>query len=118
MKRRRLLSIAAWLCLAPCGCTTVAQVGLVAPKAFNPEAINWRRATRSVSFGTSSNRLVYVFDRPPQASIQEAVDEALAKTGADFMTNIHIKQTWWTAVLFGKRTITVKGIVWTLPKDG
>jgi hypothetical protein len=75
-------------------------------------------AERVFSSGSSSHLVMFNYDIEPLATIQEAMDEAIRKVGGDFMTNASIKQTDSGIIfLVGKRTITVEGQVYRLPKE-
>ncbi|MFN4894385.1 MAG: hypothetical protein ACK5GN_14075 [Pseudomonadota bacterium] len=101
------------------GCShQIGTLGLASNKYVMPGEYRIEDAERVFSSGSSSHLVMFNYDIEPLATIQEAMDEAIRKVGGDFMTNASIKQTDSGIIfLVGKRTITVEGQVYRLPKE-
>jgi hypothetical protein len=101
------------------GCSqSVGTIGLASNKYFVPAKYDLKNAQRVYSSGTSSHVVMFNFDIEPMASIQQAMNDAIKKVDGDFMTDARVTETESGVIfLVGKRTITVEGQVYKLPKE-
>ncbi|MBZ0166757.1 MAG: hypothetical protein K8I00_08105, partial [Candidatus Omnitrophica bacterium] len=65
--------------------------------------------TKYVEGEDSTFMLLFIPLGLPQ--LEDAVDDALNKGNGDLMTDVVVHDKSWTAILFGKLTISVKGTV-------
>ena len=100
------------------GCTrTVGTFSVASEKYIAPGSVDYSKAEKIYSNGTSSHWTFYIWDILPLASIQEALNQAVRKVDGDFITNATITETDASCILFGKKTLRVEGTVYRLSKE-
>ena len=112
MAKRSLRCLAAGILLVSLsGCALrLADLNAISTRNLNLDRVDLDRLEGQVVEGESSV-FVFLFIPFGWPNLQDAVDDALDKGGGDLITDAVVYHKWWTAILFGKQKLTVKGTV-------
>ena len=106
-------------CLLLGSCTNVEmQLSIVAPRGLDSREIDLDRLDEGVSVtGHDRSFAILLFPFEP-LDLQSAVDDALGGRKDAVLVDVIVERTWWTALLYGRGTLTVRGILVPLPEHG
>ena len=107
MKKLLLIS----LLISGCTIRSLGEVSIISTKEINMEVEHTR--LHSNIEGKSVQPIVVFFPTRMTPTIEEAVNDALLKSGGDYMLNSSIKMTnWYIPYIYGQNIITVEGEIW------
>lgn len=117
-QRAALLPILA-LAVPLCGCISPRFVGrlpMASPKDIDLNNVELEKVETDAIGQDKCPIFIIVQNRMP--SVDEAMRDALKKSGGDLMQNVTIKTNfWWIPYIYGRTTLTVQGDVYKVKKS-